>query len=135
VSQTNQQIIDRALVALGVIEAGESANSTDSASSLADLNSMMAEWRESGRDLNWFSQDTLSDTCPIPDWAEIGVIHGLAVSLAAVFKAPITQGLAVKATNGVNGITRTLFNLNLEQADMSHMPQGRDSGRNILTDS
>jgi len=132
---TNQQIIDRALIEIDVIEAGESANSTDSADALVDFNNMMAEWRESGRDLNWFSQDTLSETCPIPDWSERGVISALAVSTAATFSAVISPALAVKAQKGINGITRTLFNLNLKQADMTHMPQGRDYGRNILTDS
>jgi len=132
---TNQQIIDRALIEIDVIEAGESANATDSASSLADFNNMMAQWRESGRDLNWFPQDTLSETCPIPDWSETGVISGLAISLAAVFSAKVTPEVAVKAKTGVNMITRTLFNLNLKQADMTHLPQGRDYGRNILTDA
>ena len=62
---TNQQIIDRALVEIDVIEAGQSANTTDSADALVDFNNMMAEWRESDRDLNWFPQDDLTATCPI----------------------------------------------------------------------
>jgi len=132
---TNQQIIDRALYELGTIEYGAAADATDGADAMTDLNNMMAEWRESGRDLNWFSQDTLSEVCPIPDWAERGVISNLAVSLGATFQIAPSAATVKKAHEGKMAITRTLFNLNLEQADMSHMPQGRDSGRNILTDS
>ena len=132
---TNQQVIDRAGYELGKLEKGASMDATDSADAMTDLNNMMAEWRVSDRDFNWFPQDTLSETCPIPDWAERGVISNLAVSLGALFTIPVKAETAVKAQNGINAITRTLFNLNLEQADMTHLPQGRDSGRNILTDS
>ena len=134
-SLTNQQVIDRALYELGYIEYGAAADATDGADALKDLNSMMAEWRESDRDLNWFFQDTLSEVCPIPDWAERGVISNLAVSLGAVFNVAISAELAVKAQSGLNVITRTLINLNLTSADMRHLPQGRDSRRNILTDN
>jgi len=132
---TNQQIIDRALIEASIIESGQSGNAQDSADSMTELNGMMFEWRESGRDINWFSQDTLSETCPIPDWSERGIVSNLAVSLCSVFRVPISRDLGDKARKGLEAITRTLFNLNLEQADMSHLPQGRDSGRNILTDS
>jgi hypothetical protein len=135
VSITNQQAIDRALYELGYQEYGATADATDSADSLADLNSMMAEWRESGRDLNWFFQDTLAEVCPIPDWAERGVISNFAVSLGAVFNVALSAELVLKARSGLNAITRTMINLNLKPADMTHLPQGRDSGRNILTDS
>ena len=132
---TNQEIIDRAAFELGYIESGSSVGATDSADALTDFNGMMSEWRESDRDFNWFSQDTLSEVCPIPDWSERGVVSNLAVSLGAVFTIPVKPDLAAKAHKGLNVITRTLINLNLKQADMTHLPQGRDSGRNILTDS
>ena len=132
---TNQQIIDRAAFEIGYIESGDSVGATDSADAMVDLNNMMAEWRESDRDLNWFPQNDLTEVCPIPDWAERGVISNLAVSLGAVFQVNPTQATVTKAHKSLGAITRVLFNLNLEQADMSHLPQGRDSGRNILTDS
>jgi len=132
---TNQQIVDRAGYELGMIEYGAALDATDGADAMTDLNNMMAEWRESGRDLNWFSQNDLTEVCPIPDWAERGVISNLAISLSAKFNIAPSQALVIKASNGKQVITRTLFNLNLNQADMSHLPQGRDSGRSILTDS
>ena len=132
---TNQQIIDRAAFELGYIEAGESVGSTDAADAMVDLNNMMAEWRVSNRDFNFFAQDDLTAVCPIPDWSERGVISNLAVSLGALFTVPVKAETVKKASDGINAITRTLINLNMKQADMTHMPQGRDSGRNILTDS
>jgi hypothetical protein len=132
---TNQQIIDRAAFELGYTESGSSVGATDSADAMTDLNNMMAQWRVSGRDFNWFSQDDLTAVCPIPDWSERGIISNLAVSLGAVFTIPVKGETAVKAKEGLNAITRTLINLNLKPADMSHLPQGRDSGRNILTDA
>ena len=121
---TNQQVIDNALFAGGVIEAGASANATDSASALSDFNAMMAEWGQSSKDLNWFPQDDLTATCPIPTWAERGVIANLAISLAPVFRYPVTNDLNRKANQGINVITRTLINLNLDPADMTHLPMG-----------
>ena len=131
---TNLEIIDRALFELGYQSSEETASTADGAAALVELNNMMAEWRVSDLDLNWFKQDTLGDTIPIPDWAERGIISNLAVGLSAVFTVPVKAELAVKADNGKNLISRTLFNLNLTQADMTTMPQGRDQGRSILTD-
>ncbi len=132
---TNQEVIDRAAMELGMIEGSASLGSTDSADALAVLNEMMFTWRVSDKDFNWFSQDTLGDTIPIPSWALPGVISNLAVECGPVFRAPIPQDLLQKAEKGRNLIARTLMNLNLDPADMSHLPRGRDSGRNILTDA
>ena len=132
---TNQEVVDRAAMELGMIEESASLGDTDSTDALAVLNEMMFEWRVSDKDFNWFSQDTLGDTIPIPDWALKGVISNLAGECGPVFRAPIPADLSQKAEKGRNLITRTLMNLNLEPADMSHLPQGRFSGRNILTDA
>ena len=132
---TNQEVIDRAGMELGIIEDSDSMSATDSADALTVLNEMMAEWRYSGKDFNWFSQDTLGDTIPIPDWAKSGVISNLAVKCGPVFRAPVTSELSVQANKGNHIITRTIMNLNLKRADMTHLPQGRYYNNNILTDA
>ena len=132
---TNQQVVDRAAMELGMIEYGAALDATDGADAMRDMNNMMAGWRVSDRDLNWFPQDTLSEVCPLPDWAEGAVISNLAVSLGAVFNISISAETAKKAHDGLNLVTRTLINSNLKSADMRHLPQGRDAGRSILTDS
>ena len=132
---TNQEIIDRAGMELGMIEDSDSMGSTDSADALTVLNEMMDEWRYSGKDFNWFSQDTLGDTIPTPDWAKSGIISNLAVKCGPVFRAPVTAELQKKADDGRNFVTRTMMNLNLQRADMTHLPQGRYYNNNILTDA
>ena len=132
---TIQKAIDRAAGELSIVEGGDELNPTDSAEAMQFLNTMMAAWKYSSRDFNWFPQDDLTATLPVPVWAEEAIISNLAVICGPEFRSPITNDLATKAKNGLNMITRTLMNLNLEQADMTHLPQGRDTGRNILTDA
>lgn len=121
---TNQQIIDSALGKIGVIEAGDSANATDSATTLSVLNKMLAEWAVRSMDLNWFIQDTLADECPIPWWAEEGVTSNLAVRAAADFRSPVTSELLTEAIDGKRTIANTCINQTLDNADMSHLPYG-----------
>lgn len=130
---TNQELIDRALIELGVLGKGESADATDSADALAVLNQMMAAWRVSDKDLQFFPQDTLSDTVPIPTFAEKGVISSLAVDCAAPFNAAVTQALYDKQTEGMRVITRTLMVQKIEQADMTHLPLGEGNYGDILS--
>ena len=132
---TNQELIDQALQAISIVEAGNSANTTDSATALNGFNRMMAEWPHSDRDFNFPPQDTLGDTAPIPTWAEEGIISNLAVRLAPEFRVPISFDLAEKAKEGRNVITRTLMNLNVEEVDLGHLPQGQIYHSNILTDT
>jgi len=133
---TNQNLIDLALGKLGVIEAGESANSTDSATCLGVLNRMMAEWRERDMDMNWFTQDTLGDTAPLPEWAEEAIASNLAVRAASDFRSNVTQAVITEALAGRRTVGNTLINQDLDNADMSHLPygDGRLSRYDINTD-
>ncbi len=132
---TIQKTIDRAFGELGIVEGGDSVGSTDSAEAMSLLNQMMSQWKYSSKDFNWFPQDTLSETLPIPEWAEAAVVSNLAVFCGPDFRTPITQDLATKADKGDKMITRTLMNQNLSPADMTHLPQGTGTVRNILTDA
>ena len=134
---TNQELINLALGKIGVIEAGESANATDSSTALGVLNRMMAEWRERSMDFNWFTQDTLGDTVPIPKWAEEGVIANMAKRAATDFRVPLTAELIDEADKGRRTIGNTLITQSLDNTDMSHLPQGtgRYSLYDIETDS
>lgn len=134
---TNQAVIDSALGKLGVIEAGESANPTDSTTALNVLNRMMNEWRNRSMDFNWFTQDTLGDSIPIPEWAEEGVISNLAVRAATDFRATVPPALLTEALAGRRTIGNTLISQELDNADMSHLPygDGRQSRYDIETDA
>lgn len=131
---TNQAIINAALQELGVIESGEDANATDSATALNTLNNMMEVWRETGRDLNWFPQDTLTDEAPLERWVLEGVVSCLAIELAPNFRSPITGDLVAKAMRNERAITNRLMNTDLTGSDMSHMPQGERYRYDIETD-
>ena len=133
---TNQNLIDLAGGKLGIVEAGASANATDSATFLGVLNRMLAEWRERSMDLNWFTQDTLADTAPLPEWAEEAVISNLAARAASDFRVNVSNELAHEALTGRRTIGNTLINQELDNADMSHMPygEGRLSRYDIQSD-
>ena len=124
---TNQELINLALAKIGVIEAGDSANATDSSTALGILNRMMAEWRERDMDFNWFTQDTLGDTVPIPKWAEEGVIANVAKRGTTDFRVPLTVELIDEADIGKRTIGNTLMTQDLDNTDMTHLPLG--SGR------
>jgi hypothetical protein len=121
---TNQSIIDQALGELGIVEAGTSANATDSATALNTLNDLMAQWAEDDMDLDWFPQDTLSDEAPLERWVLSGVISNLAIECAPAFRVPVTADLAMKADRGKRTILNRLINTSLEPSSMSHLNLG-----------
>ena len=123
-SITVQQIIDQALYNLGYLEKGEAADATDSADALRVLNQMMAEWEWAGKDLNWFAQDTLSDTMPIPAWSERAVMTSLALDCAGEFDVIATQALYTKFDEARQTLTNRLINTALNPSDMSHLSRG-----------
>ncbi len=134
---TNQQVIDRALQELGYIEYGAAADATDAADALDAMNDMAHAWKYASKDLNWFTQDTLGDTAPLPKWCTGPFISCLARRLGTVFNILPSQQLAIDADRAEKLIARTLINLNQENADMSHMPLGtaRTGANNIEQDN
>ena len=130
---TNQQAIDKALFMVGILSAGDSANATDSADMLDQLNQMMASWAVDDKDLQFPPQDTLSDTFPVPAWAEEGVISNLAIRAAALFEVAVPQQTAMIAMDGLKLIAKTIINANMKPLDMWHMPRGIRSRFDIIT--
>ena len=131
---TNQEIINNALQELGVIESGETANATDSATVLNTLNNMMDAWREADKDLGFFPQDDLTAEAPLERWTLEGVTSNLAIEIAPNFRSPVTTDLVQKADRGERVILNRLINTDLEGADMTTMPLGRRWYYNVSTD-
>ncbi len=129
---TNQELIDRALIAAGVVEAGDAANATDSADALEMLNEMMAQWNESSKNLNWFTQDTLSETVPVPIWARGTLITSLAMRWCEESHIPVPAGLYNRAEKNESSLCRMLINRRLGNTDMTHLPMG--TGRTGIYD-
>ena len=134
---TNQQAIDRALYLLGFHEYGASADATDSADALSSLNEMMYQWKTEDRDFDWFEQDDLTDTVPVPKWSDRAVIYNLAIELAAKFNIQPTATVVTVADDSKRSITRHLMNTKIQGADMSHLPygDGRNGRYNINSDT
>lgn len=129
---TNQELLDYAAYELGYIEYGASLDATDAADALATLNDMMAEWEINDKYMDWFPQDTLGDTAPIPAWASSGVKSSLAMRLGAVFNVAPSQALALKADIGERTIANHVINTDLTGSDMSHL--GHSGRWDIETD-
>lgn len=136
-SSTNLQIITDALRLLNVIDETETPSAEQGAHCLRQLNQMLAEWKDAnGIDLGYFEQSSTAATCPIPAWAESGVYGKLALRVARHFGASVTVEAAALSDEGYTTILRTIMNLQLTGADMSHMPQGSGvygSGFDITT--
>jgi len=133
---TNTKIITDALQEIQVVAEGQTASAAELATGLTELNQMMSMWRINDMDIGYFPQDTASDDCPIPDWAEQAVKSNLAVNLAAAFKFPVSRETIKRAMDGADFIAKVVINSTLEGVDNDHMPYGTLSRRwNILTDT
>jgi hypothetical protein len=132
---TNIDLIADALRELGVITEIQTPSAEQGEHALRKLNQMMAEWKESGIDLQYFPQTLTSDPCPIPAYAESGVTCMLATRLASNYGAQVSIELAASATMGHDTIVRTAVTRALPEGRMVNRPCGegdRYPGR-ILT--
>lgn len=130
---TNTQIVTDALRELRLVAEGESATADQAGDALRVLNQMMESWAVEDIDLQYFAQTSLSDTCPIPAWAEKGVVAALALELASGYGSAVTDTLAKRASDGYAVIARQCLNAKLQSADMRHLGAG-NARYNILTD-
>ena len=131
---TNQEIIDQALGKLGIVEAGDSANATDSATALNALNNFMAYWATGSLNMDWFPQDTLSDTAPLERWQLAAVIPNFAIFTATDFRVPVSGDLREEARVTKNTLMARVINTSLEPSEMSHLPLGDRYRYDIDTD-
>ena len=136
-SITNLQVIEDALREINVISEVDNASAEQGKYALRKLNQLMEVWRENDVEVGYYKQTSTSGTCPIPDWAELGVTCALAVAIAPKYGASVSQETAVVADAAMGMISRKSISEKLDNADMSHMPHGSGrfgSGYNIETD-
>jgi len=135
---TNLEIITDALRLLGVVSESETPSPEQGAHALRRLNRMIEQWTENDIELGYFAQSNTTDTCPIPLWAERGVISKLAQDLRAVYpSSSLEASVFDDSQNGFGTIARRSLLDKLKPSDMSHMPagEGHYCGLSILTDS
>lgn len=136
---TNLELINRALRELNVISEGENASPEQGSQCLAKLNGMMEVWRENGIDFGWYAQSATSGTAPVPQYAELAVHTGLAILCASQYGASVSPETEAIADRTYNVLLRQAINNELDNVDMSHLPEG--SGHfsgvsyNITTDA
>lgn len=121
-SITNIDLVSDSLRELNVISEIQTASAEQYAHAQRKLNQMLAKWKEDGIDLGFFPQTTSSDTCPIPDYAEDGVITQLATKLASNYGATVSMELAASAMAGYDTICRTAVNASLPVGRMLNRP-------------
>ena len=126
---TNTKIITDALQKAQIIADGQTASASELADGLTELNQMMAMWAVDDMDIGYFPQDTGSDTCPIPIWAEGAVKANLTVALCAAFGVAVKPETLGQAMSGSMFIAKMVINSNLEGVDMDNMPNGTATTR------
>lgn len=130
---TNIAVLTDALRLLGVVGETETPSADQGAHALVRLNRMLAQWTEDDIELGYFAQTLTTDTCPIPDWAERGVISKLAQDLRATYpSSSLDPSVHDDSQNGFGTILRRAVLEKIEPADMSHLPMGSGSlGRTV----
>jgi len=121
---TNADVIADALRELNVISEIQTPSAEQYAHALRKLNQMMAKWLEDGVEIGFYPQTLASDTCPIPDYAELGVTLALAISLASNYGATVSQELGATASSAYDTILRTTMNARLPTGQMLNRPAG-----------
>ena len=136
-SKTNVEIIESAYRTIGVIGQSESADAELGSEGLDTLNQLMnSKTVEDWSPLGFFTQTSTTDICPIPDWAEMGVISALAQQLLTLYpSAQAAPGLTDDNGNGIGTINRICLNMKLDPLDTRYLGYGAGSRRgrfNIL---
>lgn len=134
-SLTNAEVIEAALKDAGVVAETQSATAEQGAIGLSRLNRMLVDWNVVGHDFGFFAQNDTGDTCPIPTWAERGVISKLAQALLIVYPSSTpVPWLFDDSQNGYGTILRQFALQNLQPLDMSHLGSPGGNRYNITTD-
>lgn len=136
---TVQDVIDDALKEINVIAETATASSEQGKFVLRRLNQMMALWAATkDLDLGWYDQPDTNANMPTPEWSDLAIITGLAITIAPKYGASISQELAMVADSAIGGVQSKLIVEKKTRVDQSHLPVGAGHygrGASILTDS
>lgn len=133
-----QTIIDDALREINVIAENQSASPEQLTQGLRKLNQMMEAWKSDSMDVGWFQVAAASDNAPAPEWTITGITLALAARLAPQYGTSLSGESAALLEYFINIIRRANIDGNLDNADMSFLPEGMGHWGNrydITTDS
>lgn len=127
---TNLQLITDSLRALGIIDENETPSAEQGVQGLRRLNQVLATWGETDLTFpSWFTQSTTTDTCPLPDWAELAVTYAVSIALAPDYGVAISGELASLAESTRAIVLRKRLNqklqpvsLNMQSAEGDYYP-------------
>jgi hypothetical protein len=121
---TNLELINRALREINVISETEDASTEQGTQCLKKLNNMLELWKENGIDFGWYEQDSTAGDAPVPDFCELAVVNNLAIVCASQYGASVSTELATVAERTYRILLRKAISEELDNTDMSHMPEG-----------
>jgi hypothetical protein len=130
-SITNADLIADALRELVVVSEIQTPSAEQYAHALRKLNQTMAKWLEDGIEIGFYPQSSASDTCPIPEYAELGVTLNLAIACASNYGATVSQELGATASGAYDTILRTSINASLPVGRMLNRPCGEADGYHV----
>ena len=121
---TNLELIARALREINVIAENQQPSTEQGTQCLAKLNNLMELWKEADIDFGWSKQSSTTGTAPVPEVYELAVTTNLAIVCASQYGATVSQELATVADRTYGVILRKAQKEELENVDMSHLPEG-----------
>ena len=127
---TNVAIIQQAYQIIGVVGESQTVSAEQGQTGLDTLNELMASLSTEDIDIGYFKQESTTDDCPIPEWAERGIVSKLAQELLAVYpSAQVIPKIMDDDTNGFAVIRRMCMNRKLVDQDTRYLGLGAGNYR------
>ena len=123
-SISNSLLITDALGLIGVLRETETMTAEQGAHGLRVLNHLMADWEQDGIDLQYYEQNSLTNTTPIPDHAIVAVKYFLAFALAPFYSRDVRPEMLALAEKYYARLRRDAMALTVEPTDLSHLAPG-----------
>lgn len=118
-------VINAALREINVLSETDTASAEQGSDAVDKLNRMMSIWKSDSIDVGYFSLANTNGDCPIPEYAELAVINGLAITLAPRYGASASPELVAVTDSAISSLRRKLISEGLTNTDMSHLPRGQ----------
>lgn len=120
---TNLDIITDAFRLTGIIGETKTPSAEQGVAGLKRLNQLMVQWENSSLAMpSWFPQTSTTDTCPLPDYAELAATTDLAIMLAPPYGAEISEALVKMNSDAKSALLRRKINQSNQPLDLGHFP-------------
>jgi hypothetical protein len=122
---TNRQLINQAMILLGVIDPEQTLQPVDAQLGLEELNNLMTDMVGEGIDLGFPPQDSLNDEFPLDD-----VVYGQVKPILAIYlktsypSAAVTPELSGRASSAKERLRLAAVLSTIQEADMRNLPRG-----------